>query len=155
MAADRTPGRYRPAGTDRARLQRRSVPTARPVALPPRALGFRAYRPARVGSRVGTDRRGSVGTSLMLEDPVVGANSWRLTRLLSTTLGTDHSSLVVDLWSQVYNHHSGRTVPTRLVDHHNSWEVWKGELQNLPFAVGNEPRDSDKAIFSGSFIGHI
>jgi len=25
------PGRYRPAGTDRARLQRRSVPTARPV----------------------------------------------------------------------------------------------------------------------------
>jgi len=43
----------------------------------------------------------------MLEDPVVGANSWRLTRLLSTTFCTDHSSLVVDLWSQVYNHHSG------------------------------------------------
>ena len=58
MAADRTRGRYRPVGTDRARLQRRSVP------LPPRALGFRAYRPARVGSRVGTNRRGSVPTPL-------------------------------------------------------------------------------------------
>ena len=54
----------RGVGTDRARLQRQSVPTARPVVLPPRALGFRAYRPARVGSRVGTDRRGSVPTPL-------------------------------------------------------------------------------------------
>ena len=52
------PGRYRPAGTDRARLQRRSVPTARPVGSAtalrsrfPRLLtGAGRYRPAGVGT---------------------------------------------------------------------------------------------------------
>ena len=64
-------GTDRPVPTARGSNAGRYRPPGRSVALPPRALGFRAYRPARVGSRVGTDRRGSVptpvGTSLTMK----------------------------------------------------------------------------------------